>query len=163
MNKHLYICDCCGDSISELYNELTMINNKQLEERVRKNLADKSPKFKYVDGMIDMLTNYPDNLTKEGKFLFDILIDYLQIKDEFFRIGHDNIPSLWDFVMDYLHLSCNSGYDYFLMCYLDTYKIIEHGSGIRCSWLVKEWQMSRTISEQNRIDITTWIDGILNH
>ena len=41
---------------------------------------------------------------------------------------------LHSWIYSNLGLPRDSGYDYWLMCYLDTYEIMEHGSGIRCGW-----------------------------
>ena len=153
MNRKLRICDCCDDSIVDLRQNLWFLQGNELADRVRKDLGKISPNFEHVDGIINMLCNKPDDLDENGRRLLVMLTDYLIIAREK-RDEEKYLPSIWDFIYGCLQLPRNCGYDYFLMCYLDTYEIMEHGSGIRCGWIANS---DCQPLELNRQLISTWL------
>jgi len=56
----------------------------------------------------------------------------------------------------FLNIPQNSGYDYYVMSFLDWNGVCEHGSGIRCAWLADD--MGRKLSDDRRKIIKEWAD-----
>lgn len=123
-------CGCCGDADA-------ILTKTQLFEDVNN------------DALFNIINNYGFcDLNDDGKkmVLMCLYFLYLEKEDEEYVRGrktrkgptpcghiHDAYIALWSFIYDYLKVT--NDYDYWLMNWLDWNLLIEHGSGIRCSWL----------------------------
>ncbi len=60
------------------------------------------------------------------------------IRKELVEKSKDKYIVLWSFICDFLQIKKDSGYDYYLMMWLQWNKICDHGSAIRCAWFNNE-------------------------
>ena len=124
------VCDCSDDSIFVL---------------ARKPLEDKlgETNNKGIKNIICCKSEKLEDLNEDGKALIDRCVEFLlfdrddgrsfpKTNQNQFHTG--KYITIWSYIYDYLKIGKNSGYDYWLMNYLDHVGIIEHGSGIRCGW-----------------------------
>jgi hypothetical protein len=140
--RKLKICGCCEDEIYELLQNI---------ETNKKNAPH--PGFtQLIDGV-----PYSD-LDDKAKYLIDNCIDFLAWKDDPLTCPQNSgkYITLWSFIYSYLGIDKDSGYDYIIMCYMDTYGIIGHGCAIRCSWL--EHGMGRKSSDymEKHLEFRKW-------
>lgn len=138
------VCGCCDTSLNSLLKKLrytecanTVLDvifelsnpiNFDIESIIQSDLKDFEVAAEDVKGMIDVCTHKLEDLTI-GRALLNKCITHLKNKTMVEQ-------TLWEFIVDNLKFKMNSGYDYLIMSYLSTYDITEHGSGIRCSWLI---------------------------
>jgi hypothetical protein len=135
-------CECCDVSVFKLI-------KKPLQEQLdgTDNLGVKS--------MLQCIQY--DELDEHGKELFDWCIDFLIF---YKSLEHsDKYIALWSFVYDFLKIPQHSGYDYYVMSFLEWNGVCEHGSGIRCAWLADD--MGRKLSDDRRKIIKEWADKII--
>ncbi len=60
------------------------------------------------------------------------------IRKEEVKTNKDKYLTLWSFIYDFLKIPKDSGYDYYLMMWLQWNNICDHGSAIRCAWFKDE-------------------------
>ncbi len=134
-------CECCDDSVFELI-------KKPLQEQLdgTDNLGVKS---------MLQCTTYIE-LDEHGKELFDWCLDFLIFNISFNKYDSKQYIALWSFIYDFLNIPENSGYDYYVMSFLEWNNICEHGLGIRCAWLTNN--MGRKLSNDRRNIIKEWVD-----
>lgn len=153
---YIRVCGCCDLSLETLLERLGFKSDGRgfhclnlekadtdtIEKNVRTDLKAMHVAEDDILGMIEMCTkdmektrdlNDPEIQLRDA--LVQKCVDFLIQEDE-----KDDRRSLWDFVVDDLHFGRDSGYDYILMSYMDTMDIIEHGGGIRCSWLTTKYK-----------------------
>lgn len=151
-------CDCSGDSIFILAKKPI---NEILEGTT--NL-----------GMKDIITckNYKiENLGSEGKKIVELCADFLifdKLKINFLKQNSENCfhkhkyIALWSFIYSYIGIEKNSGYDYWLMNFLDWNNICEHGSGIRCAWFNNDKSNpynNRILQDEMKNSFIEWADN----
>lgn len=147
----LEICTCCGWSPLHVIDCLSGLKGRVLESRMRYDLSKIGANPKYVDGIINLLcSNNPASLNEKGREIFDLLVAYLVVRD------NDLDPHLWGFIKGYFDLHENCGYDYLLLCYLDTHKVTEHGIAIRYVWFRYNYSPA-TSSEEHKKICTDWL------
>lgn len=135
------VCECCVDSVGELYDELRAIPwADAVADRVRADMASGAPDFQHVDGLVDMILHKPDELGEPGEELLGLLTAFLlvQREEEQRRHSYTDYVALYSFIYDCLKLPEHNDYNHLIMCYMDTHGILEHGSGIRCGWIAEE-------------------------
>lgn len=144
-------CDCCDSSVYDLA-------NMSLEERL--NGTDN-------EGMRDVLraTSLSD-LGDKGKQLVDWCIDFLIFarKDidfpkknpENHSFHRNKYICIWSFIYNFLGIPQDSGYDYWLLSFLEWNGLMEHGSGIRCGWLAYPEDIDRKLTEDRENEIIKW-------
>lgn len=123
------ICGCCSDSITVLYHKLKNMTKDEIPIYVREEIKKTSPDASEdtINGIIDIILNPPSALSTE---LFKNCINFL-----FYSKLDKTDCTIWVFLEKYLKININTGFDYFILCYLDTHQYMEHGSGIRCGWI----------------------------
>lgn len=128
------ICGCCDDS-------LTILMDKPLKEQMD---GTTNP------GIKNLLENKSLNtINEDGRYIVDWCADYL-----IYLIDNDppGYFTIWRFVCDFFNIKKNSGYDYYIMQWLDWNEIMDHGSGIRSGWF-NDWGWKIDI-EKNKMYIT---------
>jgi hypothetical protein len=164
-------CGCSGDEIFDIFNNLDIHkNNKDLSDTIHDLL-----------NIIDEDTNIIpfEDIGKNAQYAIEWCVDFLLLKkdydneieelslklDSIDKIHRTKYITLWSFIYDFLKIQRDSGYDYWLMNALEWYNIIEHGSGIRCSWFnVDDTNIfiDRILSEERKDIILTWIKNAPN-
>jgi hypothetical protein len=163
--NHIRICGCCDDSLDKLVKALRSLTKEQIVHSVVSKMKKSSPKASNatIQGMIDIIVNPPDKLGKSGENLIKECINFLLVKQmddnklwypkknqsDFHK---EKYITIWSFIYDFLKITKDSGFDYFLMAYLDTHDYLEHGSGIRCGWLSSNINLEYSIPSINRPD-----------
>src|SRR5438477_403480 len=109
------ICGCSDDSVFELLKK----NREELMDGID-NLGLKN--------IIGMKGAKYEELNENGKELVEMCVDFLIYEKQRGYCGTKYI-ALWSFIYECLKIPQNSGYDYYLMNYLDHIGLIEHGSG----------------------------------
>ncbi len=135
------ICACCDDDAIILMRRISPLEGEDLMQTLGTDLSYLPEPTR--TGLIDIVTHDPTNLGMEGKVLIKMCLHFLLYQRQF-REEHNTIaPStIWSFICSYLGVKRNSGYDYFIMCYLDHFDFMEHGCGIRCGWLLVDERSS---------------------
>ncbi len=142
INK-IRVCDCCDGSVFVLCSELSKLEGLDLVARID---SDCEVGYEIVEGIVDVMCNKFNDLGVKGKTLIEQCVDFLILQKEhnnYFKFPKKNpnqyhknkYITIWSFIYEYLKIKKNSGYDYYLLCYLDNIGVMEHGSGIRCGWL----------------------------
>ena len=108
------VCACCGD---EAVVELAAAS---VEARVA---GTRDPGMQSV-----VSANGWTDLDEHGKALIRKCADCLL----------DGRITISNFIWAVLGVAPNTGYDYYLMCFLDDIDVMEHGSGIRCGWFSRK-------------------------
>lgn len=138
-------CGCCDDSVFELV-------KKPLQEQIdgTDNLGVKS---------MLQCTKY-DELDEHGKELFDWCMDFLIFNsgENMFEKYFNAYVALWSFIYSFLQIPQNSGYDYYVMSFLEWNGVCEHGMGIRCAYLMND--MGRKLSDERFEEIEEWADNV---
>lgn len=154
-NRVWKFCDCSDDSVFEL---------------AKRPLGEVLAGTDHA-GMRDVIAcpgGLFANLEPEGRRLVEQCADYLLLRTDGERYTKrvtegqfhtTKYIALWSFIYDHLGIPRNSGYDYWLMNFLDWNFICEHGGGIRCAW----WNngegnplKDRVLSEDSRAAIVHW-------
>src|SRR5579871_2081794 len=144
--NHIRICSCCDNSLDKLVKTLNGLTKEEVATYTERKMKKSSPNATdaTIQGMINIILNPPNKLGESSKNLVKQCINFLlfdHIEKTVFPKKNQNdfhknkYITIWSFILDYLKITANSGFDYFLMAYLDTYNYLEHGSGIRCGWL----------------------------
>lgn len=149
------ICDCSGDEIFDLVkltDEALLFSLMILEMKYP---YQENSAFNYViSGLREIIFKNPEYKClgddSAAKQLVDMCINFLMIN---YTLSNKNLHG---FIYDYLKITKNSGFDYYLMNYMHWNFLISHGSGIRCAWLDYE-PLNWVISEECRESITNWI------
>lgn len=130
----LRICNCCCDEtyklVQRLYKDQEFFNTMNTE-------LDYLP-TSIKNGLINMLTHSPVELNQDGENLLMSCIYYLISLNLEPKNHEKGYKTIWSFIYDCLGIRQNSGYDYLLMCYLETHYYMEHGSGIRRGWIMSD-------------------------
>ncbi len=120
METKYEICGCCDDS-------LTILMDKPLKEQLD---GTTNP------GIKNLLENKSlDTINEDGRYIVEWCVDYL-----IFLIDNDppGYFTIWRFVCEFFNIKSDSGYDYYIMSWLEWNDIMEHGSAIRCGNF-KDW------------------------
>ena len=143
------ICGCCDGSLNELC-------KLDLKERI--NGTDNV-------GMKNILENMKcANLNEDGKKLVEWCVDFLlyhKSTNEIIETKSKVFVCLWYFVVDFLKFEKNSGYDYYLMMYLEWNNICDHGCAIRCAWFNNSEEnpyFERELTDERKDEIKKWIE-----
>jgi hypothetical protein len=67
--------------------------------------------------------------------------------------------TIWSFIYNFLQIEKDSGYDYWLLSFLEQNKIIDHGSAIRCGWFNNDERnpyFERILTEERKQQIIEW-------
>ena len=149
-------CCCCDDSVFELA-------RMSLTERL--NGTDN-------EGMKDVLmaTSMNDIGTK-GSELVEWCIDFLLLMKKHEggidikkrnpdqkKMHLNKYITIWSFIYDFLKIPKGSGYDYWLLSFLEWNKFLDHGGGIRCGWWCGP-KNYRTLSVEREWAIMTWCEN----
>lgn len=151
------VCECCDVSMFELV-------ALPLEKRIEgtDNLGVKNI----------LQSDTIEDLDENGKYVIEWCVDFLLFK----RLNDDihflkknvenNDPykykyiTLWSFIYNFLNIQKDTGYDYYVMSWLDWNKICEHGSGIRCAWFESHDERNpyrnRILTEERKNIIIEW-------
>lgn len=161
--KHRYanFCDC-SDYDDTIINDLKTNKNNFPES------------IQYLLNMInddDTLKPY-EKLEQEGKDLIEWCVDFLiyqkqtvsypdiQLKSEYKETEPHKYKyiTIWSFIFDFLKIG-KCGQDYLVLNFLEWYNIMEHGSGIRCGWYIKDNEIygDRKLSSERKKIIENWI------
>lgn len=147
-------CEYCDDSVF-------ILAHKLLEERLN---GTDNEAMKEV-----LLTKSMDDIGTKGKELVEWCIDFLILRDTldyltFKKQKQDQIHpnkyiTIWSFIYDFLKIPQNSGYDYWLLQFLEWNEFMNHGSGIRCGfWSSPEKYKDRIVSEERKQAIIKWCE-----
>ncbi len=81
------------------------------------------------------------------------------LKKEINELMDKKYITIWSFIYDFLKIPADSGYDYWLMNFLDWNNIMDHGSGIRCGWInIDDTNIDiDTLDQQSENVIIEWI------
>ena len=159
------ICQCSGRSVHQLFK-----NDRQTIILGTDNLGMKN--------LIENKGSGYDQLDHNGKILIEQCVDFLIIRQNDPRFIADteeyklfnstcskrknNYITLWSFIYQCIRIPKDSGYDYYLMNYLNHVGLIEHGSGIRCAYYYPEHDIdalkNRVICDETKTMIENWID-----
>lgn len=138
------ICSCCDTSAYTL-------NAMPLKDRIESTMNL---------GMKNILSEPKcENLTPEGLELVLWCVDFLLYNK---NNDYDTKLSIWEFIYGFLGFEKNSGYDYWLMCYLEHLGIMEHGCGIRCGWFCSNESnpyFNRSLSDDRKNKILKWSES----
>jgi hypothetical protein len=149
------VCDCCGEDI---HNLLTMT-----KEEVVNGTSNLGMKSVVVSKTIDDLDNY-------GKELVEWCVDFLLFykynmsfkKENQEQFHKTKYITIWSFIYNFLQINKDSGYDYWLLCFLEQNYIMEHGSGIRCGFFYndeKNLYYNRILTEERKNTIIEWAEN----
>lgn len=145
-------CGCCNESVFRL-------SEKTVEERVNgtDNLGMKS--------IVACESCKYDDLDEHGKELIDWCRDFIIYKEEQYKkYGTDYFDiRLWDFVSDFLGFEKDSGYDYWLLSFLEWNDYSCHGTSIRYDCSVPNDDKNRTISDDRYEKINEWSEKKLTN
>jgi len=153
------VCECSDDSIF-------VIARKPLEEKLS------GTNNKGMKDIMSCKTEKLEDLGSDGKELIDKCVEFLLFhKNEntsFLKTNQNQIHTskyitIWSFIYDYLKIPQNSGYDYWLMNYLDHIGVMEHGSAIRCGWYdvpeTEHMYSGFVLSEDAKNNIINWANN----
>ena len=161
-SKHcLNVCGCSDNSIYFLFmksesERIRLIDERQIvggepffAESIRLGLKEI-----VKDGCIDYI-----NLNLHGKELVCWCIDFLKYEKKMRDTNKTEYITLFRFVCKFLNIKADSGYDYWLMNYLENMHFIEHGIAIRCAWIYDPNGIfsDRKISEERACLFDEWI------
>jgi hypothetical protein len=136
------LCVCVGLEVVELERLMRPMSADAIKAYCSKHLD-------YLDeqtrnGLVDIILHGPKDLTVAGRSLIFKCIDFLLInvnretlcslKADRAQFHTEKYVTIWSFVYNFLKIRRDSGFDYFLLSYLDYYKLMDHGGGIRCAW-----------------------------
>ena len=146
-------CGCCDDSVFTLA-------QKTLEDQLK---GAPNQAMKEV-----LQANSIDDLGPKGKHLVDWCVDFLLFLKHnnnlnFEKKNRDQVHpfkyiTIWSFIYSFLGIPENSGYDYWLLSFLQWNGLMEHGPGIRCGWL-KVNNTDRKLTEERKQAIITWAEN----
>jgi hypothetical protein len=146
------ICGCYDDC---------MFNLARMDLKTRLDLTDNL-------GMKNILTaNKLSDLDSYGLELIEWCVDFLlfaDLKMNFPKKVQDGphkhkYIAIWSFVYDFLKIPKNSGFDYWLMYFIEHIDIMEHGIAIRCGWFNESESnpyLSRVLSRERKNQIIEW-------
>jgi hypothetical protein len=155
-------CTCSDDSVHEI---LKGIGKGYVPEDLNKGIRDllhgvSLYEVVSLDDEEDTYALYKihdlNEIGEEGKAFIEWCVDFLIYKKE-----EDLIKSLWSFILGFLHV--DKGYDYWLMNMLDWYKIVHHGSSLRCAWFRDDTDnpyKNRVLSEERKQRIESWLESL---
>lgn len=150
----MVLCDCCDSNVFKL------------AKMAPKKRADNTDNL----GMKNIVTiNSMDELNDAGIELVEWCLDFLLFYREGYRFQksttqqhyyyNDKYITIWSFIYDFLKIPKNSGYDYWLMSFLEHIGIMKHGTGIRCGFLCmldSHLYANRVLSLDRRNKIIEW-------
>jgi hypothetical protein len=131
-------CDCCHDAVSSI--EL----------------------FHSHTGMQNILDNdFVENLNKEGLTMIEWCVDFLLFQQKY--LDYCEYITISFFICDFLGLEKNSGYDYYLLTWLEENHIMKHGNSIRRGGF-KDYDRcnkykDRILSEERKQILLDWAMG----
>jgi hypothetical protein len=149
-------CGCCGDEPLEKLQELTKLTTSQeIEEKIK---IDHPLDPQHIKGLVGVTIKfmnefnngkYDELYSEESDHIIDTCLYFLKYQPEY---DSTRYITLWSLLYNYFKFEKDT-YSYFVMQYLDSKGVIEHGSGIRCAWLT-----DKTVSTKCNIPI----DDIVN-
>lgn len=150
------VCDCCDE---ELHNLL-----KLSKEEVINSTSNIGMKSVVVSKSLNQLDNYGKELLEWcADFLLFQKDNELQFKKRNQNQFHKNkYITIWSFIYNFLQLGKDSGYDYWLLCFLEQNNIMEHGSAIRCGFFnnyKKNPYFDRILTEDRKQKIIEWAEN----
>jgi hypothetical protein len=147
------ICECCGDCMFDFA-------KKPIEEIIN---GTNNPGLKNI-----ISSKTIRELNSDGKELVELCVDFLLFQRDC-RIKfpkknqnlchRDKYITIWSFVYDFLKIEKDSNYDYWLLCFLQTNNILEHGIAIRCGWFYdnhKNPYFDRKLTEDRKLKFIEW-------
>jgi hypothetical protein len=149
------ICDCSDTSIKDI------LLNKN--DELQKNKLNP-----YKCGLLNLI-NVIDSRNmyiRKYDLCNEYVLEDIKLCVYFFQIKkhlENNFISLWDFICGYLSSKNNrsytqdGGFDYLLMNILESYNVIDHGSGIRCGWLADDKKFDVNSEPLLKEEIINWI------
>jgi hypothetical protein len=147
-------CECCDESVF-------VLANRSVEERI---LGIDNQGMKEV-----LISTSLDDLGTKGKELVDWCIDFLLFQMEnrplFFKKFDQSGPhkdkyiTIWSFIYSFLGIPEDSGYDYWLLSFLEWNGFMEHDGGIRCGWLDTSKSIERKLTEERKQIIIDWAEN----
>lgn len=111
-------------------------------------------------------TGLIENLGDKGIELVDWCVDFL-----LFNKDHPRFPkkdqsgthkekyiTIWSFVYDFLKIGKDTGYDYWLLTFLEWNNLLEHGCAIRCGWYnnADHYYKDRVLADERKNIIIEW-------
>jgi len=161
------ICGCSDYSVYELQD----LDLEELVEKVALLPCEEWIKLALCS-MIKVCPYTYEGLTKNGTKLVDMCIQFLLIENSLVNIQktkpddiHPNkYITIWSFVYDFLKITANSGFDYWLLNYLEFVEyqqvkgVMEHGSGIRCGYLKDSIQVH--VDQEFKKKVQEWVDNM---
>lgn len=151
-DKSVRFCGCCDDSVFKLA-------KMDLESRLA--LTDNL-------GMKNILVSKElSELDANGLELVEWCVDFLLFnklglkfpKKDQNQIHKDKYITIWSFVYGFLQIPRDSGFDYWLMSFVEDIGVMKHGSAIRCGWFNEDKPnpyLSRVLSEERKNKIIDW-------
>lgn len=149
-------CGCCGNSVYEL-------KNKSLIERIE------GTDHEGMKDIIKCTTLSINDLDDSGKQLINWCVDFLlfqRLEMNFYKLDQSGYHktkyiAIWSFIYDFLKIE--SGYDYWLMSFLEWNNLMDHGTGIRCGWYIgdecNQNYKSYVLSEEHKNIILNWANN----
>lgn len=151
-DKSVRFCGCCHDSVFKLA-------KMDLESRLAltDNLGIKNI----------VIANELSDLDTHGLELVEWCVDFLLFnqlemnfpKKDQNQFHKEKYINLFSFVYGFLQIPKESGFDYWLMSFLNHVSIMDHGSSIRCGWYVDHEinpYFTRVLSEERKNKIIEW-------
>lgn len=133
INK-LNVCDCSNECIYQILQkeEKDRINDIEYGE-----IVGPSDLYEMVkNGLKEIVKNdcldY-GNLNSDGKELINWCVDYLKYCNENLLDGLE-YNNIFEYINDFLKIKKESGYDYWLVNYLDNKGFVDHESNIMHAW-----------------------------
>ena len=163
-------CDCADDSVNALESRLSLLSTQNDISRVIEADMRKMTNvtLETIAGMVDVICYDFPVLPLAGQRLIVGCINFLatlqhwrDAKITFLRrdqtgFHKEKLIYLGIYISNYLGIRQNSGYDWWLMCYLYHYDITEHGGNICGSWLADAWA-NRPIPDEFTQRILQWV------
>lgn len=164
----MQFCECCDFSVHTL-NSLSL--GKQIQKTKNLGMKNLLAKKKLLDEQkkdinLNLIEWFKSNLNQNGLDLIEWCVDFLIFYTSFIKEMHRDYKNkyitIWSFIYDFLKIPENSGYDYWLLSFLEYNNIMNHGCAIRCgNFLDSDINpyYGRTLSEDRKTIILEWINN----
>ncbi len=154
-----HICGCCDESIYQLVEKPLEVQINGIKNKGVKNILQ---------------CNNVTELDENGKEIIMWCVDYLLFNKKYpskvflkKNIDKDTVHkhkylTIWSFIYDFLKIPKDSGYDYYVMMWLQWNNICDHGSAIRYAWFNTESAnpyLNRKLPIKKEQTIQTWCEN----
>lgn len=159
LTKEFKFCSCCDNSVSILI-------RKPLNEQIEGTNSL---------GVRNLLQNKDiANMNDSGKYMVEWCIDFFLFqkynndnninypKQNVHTIHKNKEITIWRFICDFFNIQPNSGYDYYVLTWLERNNISEHGCAIRCGWILHNRTVysNRTLNQERAKILDEWAKNL---